>query len=579
MRRTRLALVLICAVVGAATAWQSPSSAADEPDPVSLDHSDRAHGITHGSLELVQERSLIHGLRMLWADGESDSVHRIFDDVTDELLFERVDLSHLDEPSGTEAGASAGHGGSETTPSSCTNEGTGKQFVYTNGYTNTGWTVTENWQFNPAGAPATVSDWRAQINAGEDAWERTLSNCGATDIISFNHNNGTDTTRTANVSSDLMTCNASDGTNAISFRAAGTGNGRLAVTCVWVSAGTGRPFEADIAFNTSYVWANTAVPNAYDLRSVAVHEFGHYLGFDHSNSDSVMHPTIASNFTGRRLLSLGDVDIASKTYPVGTRYDSLWQGQGISYIAPTTYLGAGRSYTTWVDIKNNGGMPWAIGGRVRLGTSNPQDRCSAFATGWIGCNRPTAVDSNVTSPGRDHIRPGEVGRFQFNIKGGASHVGNTYREYFRPMAESVTWMRDEGIYFDYKFGTYASTLGTVSGPGTMLRGTTSAATVNIKNTGTAPWFVNDVIRLGTSGPQNRCSAFSTTGWSGCARPSNVTSNVTQPGASYVLPGQTGQFSFNMQAPSTPGSYVEKFQPLGELVNWMSPVATFNITVL
>ncbi|MFI0910505.1 matrixin family metalloprotease [Streptomyces abikoensis] len=54
--------------------------------------------------------------------------------------------------------------------------------------------------------------------------------------------------------------------------------------------------------DSEHVWSVGAAANAYDVESVALHEFGHILGLQHSGvNGAVMWPTISSNFTLRVL--------------------------------------------------------------------------------------------------------------------------------------------------------------------------------------------------------------------------------------------------------------------------------------
>jgi hypothetical protein len=93
---------------------------------------------------------------------------------------------------------------------------------------------------------------------------------------------------------------------------------------------------------------------------------------------------------------------------------------------------------------NTGTKTWLPAGPVpvRLGTANPLDRSSPFfnPTDWAGPNRPTALDEAAVPPGR-------IGTFTWMLK--APQPG-TYREYYAPVAEGVTWMAaTDAYYLDY----------------------------------------------------------------------------------------------------------------------------------
>jgi uncharacterized lipoprotein YddW (UPF0748 family) len=96
-----------------------------------------------------------------------------------------------------------------------------------------------------------------------------------------------------------------------------------------------------------------------------------------------------------------------------------------------THITAGATATVWAEFTNQGTGAWDHAS-TRLGTADPQDRCSPFfqSGNWINCSRPSEVDqSSVTQ--------GQVGRFTFIIK--APATPGTYTESFRLVEEGVTW--------------------------------------------------------------------------------------------------------------------------------------------
>jgi hypothetical protein len=97
-----------------------------------------------------------------------------------------------------------------------------------------------------------------------------------------------------------------------------------------------------------------------------------------------------------------------------------------------------------LSFTNTGTKTWFPSGAVavRLGTSNPMDRSSPFfnPTDWAGPNRPTALDEAA-------VPPGKIGTFTWMLK--APQPGS-YREYYAPVAEGVTWMAPtDAYYLDY----------------------------------------------------------------------------------------------------------------------------------
>jgi len=115
-------------------------------------------------------------------------------------------------------------------------------------------------------------------------------------------------------------------------------------------------------------------------------------------------------------------------------------------------------------------------------------------------------------------------------------------------------------------------------PSSMTAGSTTIAWAEFKNTGTSTW-AHCETKLGTSSPYDRSSPFCTsTNWKcadgsnpSCGRPSDVDQ-------SSVPQNSIGRFTFILTAPSTPGTYTEKFKLLREGVTWFGPEITWTITV-
>lgn len=70
---------------------------------------------------------------------------------------------------------------------------------------------------------------------------------------------------------------AYNGTNEIMWYDLGTNNA-LAIASLWFSGSI--ILETDMTFNTRYYWSTTS--GIYDVQTVALHEFGHWVGLDHS---------------------------------------------------------------------------------------------------------------------------------------------------------------------------------------------------------------------------------------------------------------------------------------------------------
>lgn len=118
---------------------------------------------------------------------------------------------------------------------------------------------------------------------------------------------------------------------------------------------------------------------------------------------------------------------------------------------------------------------------------------------------------------------------------------------------------------------YAATYQAQSYPSSMTAGSTAIVWAEFKNTGTATWG-HAGTKLGTSSPQDRSSPFYNSGnWISANRPTEVDQSA-------VTTNQVGRFTFILKAPSTPGTYTEKYKLVQEGVTWFGPEITWTITV-
>lgn len=126
-------------------------------------------------------------------------------------------------------------------------------------------------------------------------------------------------------------------------------------------------------------------------------------------------------------------------------YHAAFIGQN-SY--PTLRVGA--CYQFVIQFRNTGRATW-YRGVVNLATDRPrdrvpgfirEDRCQGQPSGWISPNRVTLRENSVS--------PGGVGTFVFWYTVTPDHAVGTFPEYFRPIADGVTWMEDCGCYWDVR---------------------------------------------------------------------------------------------------------------------------------
>lgn len=106
-------------------------------------------------------------------------------------------------------------------------------------------------------------------------------------------------------------------------------------------------------------------------------------------------------------------------------------------------------------------------------------------------------------------------------------------------------------------------------PHVMTYGQKLYVRVKAKNIGSQTWS-NSFMKVGTTDPTNRSSAFCDSSWPSCGRPA-VMSETS------VAPGQTGTFEFTMKAPSTANTYAEDFGLVAESQSYgWAPNGTFSL---
>jgi hypothetical protein len=131
-----------------------------------------------------------------------------------------------------------------------------------------------------------------------------------------------------------------DGISVFGFEAEPDLDRVLGATTFVVDVFTGGIIESDVFFNAIFTWSASAVGEAgrFDLRSVAVHEIGHFIGLGHSAlgetemrpeggrrvlaSGAVMFPiSLGRGVTADRTLQPDDIAGASDLYPDGDFQD------------------------------------------------------------------------------------------------------------------------------------------------------------------------------------------------------------------------------------------------------------------
>jgi hypothetical protein len=180
------------------------------------------------------------------------------------------------------------------------------------------WTNTHNWYYRPTGEPATNAI--TAIRAGLNTWRSGVSLCTGNPYSSSFPSGylGTTSTGLSNINS-TGNCTTADAYSVVAWGTLPANT--LALTCTSYTI-SGSAVYSDAKYNTQYSWFTSSATTGclgsqIDLQSIATHEFGHTLGFDHAPqaSDQVMRTSSPSCDLTQRNLGKGDLLVLSLIYP------------------------------------------------------------------------------------------------------------------------------------------------------------------------------------------------------------------------------------------------------------------------
>lgn len=219
----------------------------------------------------------------------------------------------------------------------------------------------------------------------------------------------------------------------------------------------------------------------------------------------------------------------------------------IPFTSITTVAPGDKVYLR-IKLKNIGFRDWN-NTSLRLGTSNPRDRGSVFNdTTWINGSRPAQI-SEMT------VAPSEIGTLDFVLKSPSST--GTYYEYFTPVVEGETWMRDIGMYYQI------NVVSPVTPSNTTRYRLNAGEDLRINDFILSP-DTHSVLTMQSDGRAVLYSNYSNATWSNSTQATNANRLSMQTDGNLVLYSENGTAIWNSGTAGNPNSRLE-LQTDGNLV--------------
>jgi hypothetical protein len=257
-----------------------------------------------------------------------------------------------------------------------------------------------------------------------------------------------------------------------------------------------------------------------------------------------------------------------------------WFGNGLVAEYDYTFVGStsahnkldfGQKITSEIAIRNTGRNTWYADGATPPGArptrlSMGYYRDTAFASttdpNWLGTKNQIKMTPTI-------VNPGEIATFTFEL------VGPNYRidDYpnFIPVVDGIGFMKNVGMTFSlssdkpkYQF------IAAVNQPTVINPGQNVTSSIIIKNTGNAPWYSDDFLPAGKRPIRLASQNYKDVPFASPSDPRWLgTKNQIKMSPAVVNPGENATFSFELIGPSSGGSYLFKFLPVLDGVEFLT----------
>jgi hypothetical protein len=257
------------------------------------------------------------------------------------------------------------------------------------------------------------------------------------------------------------------------------------------------------------------------------------------------------------MLVVGSTVVLSETSPKDAAF--AFRAQLVDQDpSPTLAPGATTSYT--IRLRNVGLVPWQRGTtrQVKLGIVGDATTYAdlGMSVGWISANRPATTSEAF-------VLPGMIGTFSFTIR--APATPGTYRVSLRPVVDGVAWIETQPVVLTLTsdLGFHSQLLDQSAHPTIKPGELSGPITVRVRNTGAKTWLLGVAGQQANLGILGDDRSLMGLGW-GWPSPDRV---AVQNEAA-VRPGGIGTFTFQVRAPTTPGSYALPLRLVVDGVTWL-----------
>lgn len=176
------------------------------------------------------------------------------------------------------------------------------------------WPSTYVWHYRQSTTPneLTVSGAKKALRKAANNITDASNRCGISDEVDIGNDFQGNTTQPSDVDS-IPACAAVPGNQNVTEFGDMLTPGVLAATCTYSTGTNGDITDADVRISTDFEWwTGGACTNAYSVRGVQTHEYGHAFGVGHVDEATHGNLTMSTNINGpcsnfEQNLGLGDI--------------------------------------------------------------------------------------------------------------------------------------------------------------------------------------------------------------------------------------------------------------------------------